>query len=61
MSKKTQTPEQKWDEAKKKIFKNDVPVGIENIVQIGFKESKTEKEKFTKLAVLLIMIQRTFR
>ena len=61
MSKKNQTPEQKWDEAKKMIFKDDVPADIEELVKQGLNESKNEDEKFAKLAVLLIMIQRTFR
>ena len=51
------TPEQQWDKVKSLIFKGKTPKGIEELMQQGFKESKSEKEKWIKLSTFMIMIK----
>lgn len=52
-----ETPEKQWEAVKAKIFKNGTPENLEKIVQDGFKESKSESEKWDKLALVLGMIK----
>ncbi len=49
----TITPEETWEKEKNKIFKDGVLKEIEEIMQNGFKNAKSESEKWVMLLAAL--------
>jgi len=55
-----ETPEQKWEEVKAKVFKNGAPKDIDAMMKKGFDESEDEQEKWMKLGAFMAMIKQKF-